>query len=135
MFFFHPTNLLDAGDEQGRPGHGAVEHLEGEVPVLAGQPEALHDAARQVLQRARRHAAVQSLVAAVPPANRMRKQCVSGGQVRRSCPPLKRKDEGSLSRDVAALLTRVQASAVDSNRGGLTHTVVYDEKKVAQIHF
>ena len=67
------THGLDAGDEKRGPRHGAVEHLEGEVPVLAGQAEALHDAAREVLQGPRGHAALQRLVRAVPPAAKYHK--------------------------------------------------------------
>lgn len=48
------THNVDAGDEEGGPGHGRVEHLVREQAVLTVEREALDDAPRQVLQRLRR---------------------------------------------------------------------------------
>ena len=48
------TYNVDAGDEEGGPGHGRVEHLVREEAVLTVEREALHNAPGQVLQRLRR---------------------------------------------------------------------------------
>ena len=48
------TYNVDAGDEEGGPGHGRVEHLVREKAVLTVEREALHNAPGQVLQRLRR---------------------------------------------------------------------------------
>ena len=50
------THNVDAGDEEGGPGHGRVEHLVREQAVLTVEREALHNAAGEVLQRLRREA-------------------------------------------------------------------------------
>ena len=48
------TYNVDAGDEEGGPGHGRVEDLVREEAVLTVEREALHNAPGQVLQRLRR---------------------------------------------------------------------------------
>ena len=50
---YYPYNV-DAGDEEGGPGHGRVEDLVREEAVLTVEREALHNAPGQVLQRLRR---------------------------------------------------------------------------------